>query len=166
MYPPVFNCICLIFVSSTDLSSFIDQPDIISEAALVQPKPGVFIDDIAHLLVLCTAVSVFLIGVSCTTVLTPKDRLRKEIHLFATDMSIPTEVTMGSVIGTKDGRIFMCGSQDGHLYELYYQEKEGWFGKRIQLVNHSVAGVQSLFPRFTSPAATSWLNSSFTCFHF
>jgi hypothetical protein len=81
------------------------------------------------------------------------ERVRKEIKLYATDMIVPSEVTMGSVIGTKDGRIFMCGSQDGNLYELHYQEKEGWFGKKVHLINHSVGGVQSLFPRLSPPSS-------------
>jgi nuclear pore complex protein Nup155 len=136
--------------NSTDLSSFVDQPDVITHVALVKPKPGVFIDEITNLLVICTPVSVILIGLSSATTSAPNGRQRKEIKLFATDMSTPTDVTMDSVIGTKDGRVFMCGSQDGNLYELHYQEKEGWFGKKVQLVNHSIGGVGSLFPRFAS----------------
>lgn len=75
------------------------------------------------------------------------NRPRKDIKMYATDMSISTDVEMTSVVGTPEGRIFMCGSQDGCLYELHYQEKEGWFGKRVQLINHSVGGVQTLFPK-------------------
>ena len=60
---------------------------------------------------------------------------------------------MTSVIGTKDGRIFMCGQQDGNLYELHYQAIESWFGKRVQLINHSVGSVQSFLPRFASTAS-------------
>lgn len=59
---------------------------------------------------------------------------------------------MTSVVGTPDGRIFMCGQQDGNLYEMHYQAKDSWFGKRVQLVNHSVGGVQSLLPRFAASA--------------
>ncbi|CAL1695590.1 unnamed protein product [Somion occarium] len=77
----------------------------------------------------------------------------KEIKFYATDMSVSTEVEMTSVAGTNDGRIFMSGLQDGNLYELHYQEKEGWFGKRVQLINHSVGGVQSLIPRLGSTKA-------------
>ena len=79
------------------------------------------------------------------------NRKRKDIKLYATDMVVATDVTMDSVIGTRDGRIFMCGLQDGSLYEFHYQEKEGWFGKKVQTINHSVGGVQSLFPRLASP---------------
>ena len=133
--------------NSEEISSFSDQPDVITYVATVQPKPGVFIDEISKLLVLCTPISVLLIGVSVSPVTGQDGRAHKEIKMYATDMSVSTDVEMTSVVGTPDGRIFMCGSQDGCLYELHYQEKEGWFGKRVQLINHSVGGVQTLFPK-------------------
>ncbi|KAI0662717.1 nucleoporin [Cubamyces menziesii] len=141
------------YVDGQELSSFVDQPDVITHVALVKPKSGVFIDEITSLLVICTPVTVLLIGVSTTPVPGPNNQTRKEIKLYATDMSIACDVEMSSVIGTPDGRIFMAGSQDGNLYELHYQEKEGWFGKRVQLINHSVGGVQSLLPRIGSSNA-------------
>jgi nuclear pore complex protein Nup155 len=133
--------------NSEEISSFSDQPDVITYVATVQPKPGVFIDEISRLLVLCTPISVLLIGISVSPVTGQDGRTHKEIKMYATDMSVSTDVEMTSVVGTPDGRIFMCGSQDGCLYELHYQEKEGWFGKRVQLINHSVGGVQTLFPK-------------------
>ena len=142
-----------------ELSSFSDQPDVITHVALVKPKPGVFIDEITSLLVICTPVSVVLIGVSTTTVSGPNNKPHKEIKLFATDMSVPCDVDMACVIGNEEGRIFMAGVQDGCLYELHYQEKEGWFGKRVQLINHSVGGVQSLFPRLSAPRSDGTCNS-------
>ena len=78
---------------------------------------------------------------------------RKEIKLFNLDISVPCDTKMISVAGTADGRIFMAGSQDGRLYELHYQEKEGWFGRRVQLINHSIGSVQSFLPRLTGPHA-------------
>lgn len=102
---------------------------------------------------ICTPVSVLLIALSSSSVNGPNNRARKDIKLYATDLTVATEVEMSSVIGTPDGRIFMCGSQDGNLYELHYQENESWFGKRVQLVNHSVGGVQSLLPRFAISGA-------------
>jgi hypothetical protein len=150
---------CRLLLYSQELSSFVDQPDIITHVATVKPKPGVFIDEISFLLVICTPVSVLLIGLSTAPVPGSSNRPHKDIRLYATDMSIATEIEMSSVIGTKDGRIFMCGSQDGNLYELHYQEKEGWFGKRVQLINHSVGSVQSLFPRFSAPSSEGqWLS--------
>ena len=125
-------------IDSEEISSFSDQPDVITYAATIQPKPGVFIDEISYLLVLCTPISVLLIGVSVSPVTGQDGRVHKEIKMYATDMSVSTDVEMTSVVGTADGRIFMCGSQDGCLYELHYQEKEGWFGKRVQLDRKSV----------------------------
>jgi len=133
--------------NSEEISSFSDQPDVITHVATVQPKPGVFIDEISQLIVLCTPISVLLIGASVSPVTGQDGRVHKEIKMYATDMSVSTDVEMTSVVGTADGRIFMCGSQDGCLYELHYQEKEGWFGKRVQLINHSIGGVQTLFPK-------------------
>ncbi|KAI0695140.1 nucleoporin [Cytidiella melzeri] len=134
------------YMEGEELSSFTDQPDVITSVALVRPKPGVFIDEITSLLVICTPISVLLIGVSSTPIAATNRTTRQEIKLYATDMSLPTEVEMTSVIGTSEGRIFMAGAQDGNLYELHYQEKEGWFEKRVQLLNHSVGGVQSFLP--------------------
>ncbi|KAF9455109.1 nucleoporin [Macrolepiota fuliginosa MF-IS2] len=133
-----------------DLSSFVDQPDVITSVTLVRPKASLFIEEISHLLVICTPVSVLLLGVSVTSVPGHDGRSRKEIQFYATDRNIPTDIEMISVVGTQDGRIFMAGAQDGCLYELHYQETESWFGKRVQLINHSVGGVQSLLPRFAS----------------
>ncbi|TFK57029.1 nucleoporin [Heliocybe sulcata] len=149
------------YVEGQELSSFVDQPDVISHVALVKPKANVFIDEISHLLVICTPVSVLLLGVSVSA--PPSgSRSLKEIKLYATDMSVPTEVELTAVIGSKDGRIFMCGVQDGNLYELHYQEKEGWFGKRVQLINHSVGGMHSLFPRLTAPKSEDHITSIVT----
>jgi nuclear pore complex protein Nup155 len=142
-----------------ELNTYAEQNDVIQSVTLVKPKPGIFIDEIRHLLVICTPVSVLLLGVQAVPAATASGRPRKELKVYATGMSIPTEVEMTSVIGTSDGRIFMAGIQDGHLYELHYQEKEGWFGKRIQLINHSVGGVSSLLPRFSNPAASGMLST-------
>ena len=66
-------------------------------------------------------------------------------------MTISTDgVEMSSVVGTNDGRIFMCGDEDGNLYEFFYQEKEVWFGKRVHLINHSVSGVANFLPMFST----------------
>ncbi|EAU93155.2 nucleoporin Nup157/170 [Coprinopsis cinerea okayama7 len=132
-----------------EIASFVDQPDVITHVALVKPKPGLFIDDITSLLVICTPVSVLLIGVSLST--GPQgERGPKNINLYATDFTVPCDVEMTSVVGTPEGRIFMCGTSDGNLYELHYQGNESWFAKRVQLINHSVGGVQSFLPRFAS----------------
>ncbi|KAF8632618.1 hypothetical protein AX15_001820 [Amanita polypyramis BW_CC] len=141
------------YVDGQEINSFVEQPDVITHVTLVKAKRGVFIDAITSVLVICTPVSVLLIGVSTLAATSQNGRPRKEIQVYATDLSVQADVEMTSVVGTKDGRIFMCGSQDGNLYELHYQETESWFGKRVQLINHSVGGVQSLLPRFSGSSS-------------
>ncbi|KAF5355937.1 hypothetical protein D9756_004133 [Leucocoprinus leucothites] len=135
-----------------ELNSFTEQPDVITSVTLVRPKRKLFVDDINHLLVICTPVSVLFLGVSVTSTTGPDNRPHKEIQFYATDIKVPTDIEMMSVAGTLDGRIFMAGAQDGCLYELHYQVAESWFDNRVQLVNHSVGSVQSLLPRFAAPS--------------
>ncbi|GAW06088.1 nucleoporin [Lentinula edodes] len=92
---------------SQEISSFVDQPYVITHVGLVKPKKGLFIEEISHLLVICTPVSVLLIALSFSTVPGTSTRFRKEVKLYATDLTISTEVEMTSVAGTVDGRIFM-----------------------------------------------------------
>lgn len=108
--------------------------------------------------------SVLLIGLAIVNE-TLEGRLRKNIKLYATDLTIATDIEMTLVIGTEDGRIFMCGQQDGNLYEMHYQANESWFGKRVQLINHSVGGVQSLLPRFASSTNDGNCIHPFTALH-
>ncbi|KAF5385258.1 hypothetical protein D9615_001454 [Tricholomella constricta] len=140
------------YLDGHEISSFMEQDEVINDVALVKPKKGLFIDEISSLFVITTPLSIFLLGVSFSF---PSGRGRKfrDLRLYATDLKVNTDVEMISVFGTPEGRIFMFGAQDGCLYELHYQENESWFGKRIQIINHSVGGVQSLLPRFTTPNA-------------
>ncbi|KAG6862386.1 hypothetical protein C0995_011826 [Termitomyces sp. Mi166 len=129
-----------------ETSSFWEEREyVIADVRLVKPKKGMFIDAITNLFVVTTPLSIFLLGLSFEG----RGRAFRDLKLYATDLKVNTDVEMISVIGTEDGRIFMCGVQDGCLYELHYQENESWFGKRIQIINHSVSRVQSLLPRFT-----------------
>lgn len=137
---------------SQDLCSFIEQPNTIVHVGLVKPKPNVFIDEITYLLVICTPVTVILLGVSTQASTGPEFRQHKDIKLYATDITVSTDgIAMTSVTSTSDGRIFMCGIGDGCLYELHYQEKEVWFGKRFHLVNHSATSASSFIPLLRTP---------------
>ncbi|KAG6912027.1 hypothetical protein DXG01_000275 [Tephrocybe rancida] len=138
------------YVDGHETSSFWeDRGDVIADVRLVKPKKGMFVDEITSLLVVTTPLSVIILGVSFESPRGRGDRAFRDLKLYATDLKVNTDVEMISVTGTSDGRIFMCGAQDGCLYELHYQENESWFAKRIQMINHSVGGVQSLLPRFT-----------------
>lgn len=112
----------------------------ILHVGLVKAKPDVFIDEIQFLLVLSTSSSLILLGVAAVNIQpSPNTPPRLETRLYDTGFSLPSR-EMQSIIGTKDGRIFMCGSEDGYLYELVYKSTEGWFSNKINLICHSTTG--------------------------
>jgi nuclear pore complex protein Nup155 len=138
--------------SYSEFDTFAEQPDTIISVTLVRPKSGVFVDDIKHIMVVCTTSSIILIGVGITFEPTGGDAVRKVLKLFATDMVLSTKnVAMSCIAGTDTGRIFMAGS-DGHLYELDYASTESWFSAKTYLKNHSVSLMSSFLPSFMSAA--------------
>ena len=88
--------------------------------------PDIFIDQIEYLLVLATPIEIILLGMSLNSTAAASTangyaRPAGELTLYVTQMSVPSDnVSMTSIVGTDNGRIFMCGN-DGHLYELIYQ---------------------------------------------
>jgi nuclear pore complex protein Nup155 len=135
--------------SSSDIRTFEDQSDVILHVGLVKAKSEVFIDEIQYLLVLSTAKSLILIGVAAVSTTVPSSSTepsRLDVKLYATGFTYASK-EMQSIVGTRQGRIFMCGSEDGYLYELTYQSSEGWFSKKLDLICHSTAGgITSLLP--------------------
>ena len=92
-------------LDSEEISSFSDQPDVVTYVATVQPKPGVFIDKIPHLLVIHTPIRVLSIGISVSLVTGQDGRVHKEIKMYSAEISVSTDVEMTSVTGTADGMI-------------------------------------------------------------
>ena len=137
------------FCSRSDIRTFDGQPDVILHVGLVKAKQEVFINEIKYLLVLSTAKSLILIGVAAVPLPAPastNDPSRLDVKLYDTGFTY-TAKEMECIVGTKQGRIFMCGSEDGYLYELTYQSTEGWFSKKLDLVCHSTAGsITNLLP--------------------
>ena len=118
-----------------------NEEQVICAVELVKPKPGIFIESIAHLLVVATPVEIILLGV-CTS--GGFDELTLQpLPLY----TIPSDdVVFRCIKGTHDGRIFL-GGQDGHLYELTYSTSGGWNDKRCQKICHSGI-VQKVMPSF------------------
>jgi hypothetical protein len=116
----------------------------------------VFVDDITHLLVICTSSKVSLLGLS-----RPSPR---EINLYATNLSADAPVAMISVSGTASGRIFLLGVNKD-LYELEYSAESSWFfgsSTRVQLHNRSSGSFANWVPTVFSsgsesrPALSHW----------
>lgn len=145
-----------------DFTSYDEPSEIINSVALVKAKPGIFIDSITHLLIICTDNTVQAVGLEAAIVTLASGQTRREISLFATDIDVKTEgVPMFGTVGTSDGRVFMCGGKkDGSLYELVYQAKEGWFSRKCGLINHSLSTVATFMPSLLATKASGKLRES------
>ncbi|KAK7756679.1 hypothetical protein SLS62_001120 [Diatrype stigma] len=115
----------------------------ITAVKLVNPKPGVFLSKINHILVIATVSEIFLLGVSATGTATGT----KQVELYGTRMTLPLRGTEARVIAASaTGRIFFAGAADSDIYELYYQQEEKWFSSRTGKINHTNPGWAAVMP--------------------
>ena len=82
---------------------------------LVAPRPGVFVEAIQRLLVLCTTTEIVLLGVCCSRGPGGSGDECEEVTLQPLPLySVPADnVTMVTVAPTADGRIFLGGAGGG-----------------------------------------------------
>ncbi|KIO34705.1 hypothetical protein M407DRAFT_16664 [Tulasnella calospora MUT 4182] len=126
-------------------SYHIDGAENIHHVALVPAKPGVFVDSIGHVLVICRSSGVELVGISAPAGPSAPGVLpRRELTMFETDIKIATPMSMTTVVGTPEGRVFLAGG--GALFELTYQASDRWFSKKVELLNHSVGSWSQILP--------------------
>lgn len=148
----IASCPCLCR-SNTAFESYEHPDSIITSVGLVRPKPGVFIDSISWVLVLCTPSNVTLLGLAFEkpnaapgAAGPSNDQL--ELRLYVTDLTIQTDgVTMSGVKGTSSGRLF-CHGSDQCLYEIVYQAAEGWFSSKCSLKNLTSPRLGNFVPSF------------------
>lgn len=131
------NCLYLwdYTLPNPEIIGFEENTQPITAVKLVPPKPGVFIDDIRQMIVICTANDMLLLGVAAQT--TPTGA--QTIALYNTRMSIPIKGLGVSYIeaSKKTGRIFFTGSLSDDIYEFQYQQDEGWFRGKCNRVCHT-----------------------------
>lgn len=130
---------------SDDIHHYQDQEQIIVCVGLVKPIPGVFIEQIKYLLVIATPSEVSLVGVSFSG----KNGSGK-VEMRNAEMSASSDgVLMNSIIGTNQGRIFMCGN-NGQLYELVYDSgPKGYFNQsKCRKFYHTTSALSYFLPTF------------------
>ncbi|EGF98122.1 uncharacterized protein MELLADRAFT_118593 [Melampsora larici-populina 98AG31] len=147
------------------LKIFEQLDQIISAITLAKPRPGLFVADIQHILVIATPLVVTIVGLSLKPSAPSKPA---ELSLYLTGLSIPTDGILFTSIHAHEatGRIFLLGSSDSQtgatqgndLCEFEYRSEEGWFKKRCNLLNHSRGGgsntLSNLLPSWLSPITT------------
>ena len=134
--------------ANPELIGFEDQPHAIQAVGLVPPKPGVFVKEITHVLVVATTHDIILLGVAAK----PLASGSKQVLLYQTKMSLYNRGASDVHIirGASNGRIFYGSSNETDIYELYYQQEEKWFSSRCGRINHSNPGWSSVVPNVGS----------------
>ena len=109
--------------------------------------PDVFVDDITHVLIICTATRLTLLGLSRPP--------SGELNLYATNLAADTPTAMRSIVGTSTGRVFMLGANKD-LYELDYSSESRWFfgsGTRVGITNRSSGSLSTWMPTMLSSSS-------------
>ncbi|KAI8458959.1 Non-repetitive/WGA-negative nucleoporin C-terminal-domain-containing protein [Phakopsora pachyrhizi] len=152
------------YAGGSDFASFEQLEEIISAISIARPRPGLFVSDIQHLLVIATPLAVTLVGLAFSNSNSRKSGA--ELSLYLTGLSVPTDGIVFTTIHCHNstGRIFLIGSTDtsagqltgNELFEFEYRSEESWFKKRCALINHSRGGtgvgtLSSLLPSWLNP---------------
>jgi nuclear pore complex protein Nup155 len=119
----------------------------IVSVGLCTPRPGVFVEAIRHIMIVCTTTEIVLLGVCCSAGASGDDDC-EEVTLQPLPLySVPSDdVAMTSVACTTNGRIFLGGA-DGNLYEIKYSAGESWRSKRCSKICHT-GGLRQYLPSF------------------
>lgn len=127
------------YTDGREFSRYDQQADTIQAVGLVRARNDVFVDSITHLLVICTAVKVTLLGLSRSD--------KGELSLYATGMSVDSPTGMTDIKGTDSGRVFMLGANKD-LYELEYTTNGGWLGggNKVWITNRSSGYLSTWVP--------------------
>ncbi|KAG0192464.1 hypothetical protein DFQ28_009075 [Apophysomyces sp. BC1034] len=112
------------YKDGSDFYEYEDQDEIITNVGIAQAKSNTFDDNVKHVLVVTTASRIVIYGVSVDT--SPESdqngrRTKFTLHEKKGLSVVSDQTHMSNITGSKNGRIFMIGS-DNHLYELEYQK--------------------------------------------
>lgn len=134
-----------------ELLGFEGQHHGITGVALAVPRTGVFLPNIKHVIVLATTADVSLLGLGSD----PSPGASTDLCLFQTGMSTSVKGLDITVIAssTKTGRIFFGGRTENELYELIYNQEDGWFSSRCSKTCRTAGTGKALgfsFPGFTA----------------
>ncbi|KAF2484967.1 Non-repetitive/WGA-negative nucleoporin C-terminal-domain-containing protein [Neohortaea acidophila] len=131
------NCLYLwdYTLPNPDIVGWEENVHPITAIKLVKPKPGVFVKEIEHLIVVVTSADMTLLGVATDTTETGA----RTVALYSTRMSINVRGLGVDFVeaSNKSGRIFFVGSQSDDIYEFQYQQDEGWFRGRTSRICHT-----------------------------
>lgn len=121
----------------------------IVSVGMCTPRPGVFVEAIRHIMIVCTTTEIVLLGVCCSAGAGGtgdddcEEVMLQPLPLYSVSSD---DVAMTSVACTTNGRIFLGGA-DGNLYEIKYSAAESWRTKRCSKICHT-GGLRQYLPSF------------------
>jgi nuclear pore complex protein Nup155 len=94
-------------------------------------RTAVFVDQVQYILVICTAISVRLVGLSLGPA---QGNGAPRLTMYETDRRVGTDgVAATAVCGTPEGRIFLA-CEDGALRELEYRAESAWLPWQLSAI--------------------------------
>ena len=134
-------------VTNPELLGFEGQSHSITAVELAVPKAGVFLDSIKNMIVLATTTEIMLLGLGTDT----SQGGSQALSLFQTGMSVSVRGLDVNAIATsaKSGRVFFGGRTDNDIYEVTYQQQDGWFSSKCARLCHTRSAAQSLTSSFS-----------------
>ena len=134
-------------VTNPELLGFEGQSHSITAVELAVPKLGVFLPTIKNMIVLATTSEMLLLGLG----IDPSPGGTNALSLFQTGMSVSVRGIDVTVIAhsAKQGRVFFGGRTDNEIYELTYQQQDGWFSSKCAKVCHTRSTAQTLTMSFS-----------------
>ncbi|KAK1094104.1 hypothetical protein LTR48_000990 [Friedmanniomyces endolithicus] len=110
-------------VHNPDWIGYEENPHPITAVNLIKPKSWVFVKEITHLIVVATSDTMLLLGVSTQTT-----------------------QTGAKTASNKIGRIFFLDAGSEDIYELQYQQEEGWFRGKCARICHTKTSYEFMPP--------------------
>lgn len=138
--------------TNPELLGFEDQPHPITVVQLAKPKPGVFLDNIKHMIVLASTDQIMLLGLGKDAAAAAGDGLT----LYKTGMSASIKGLQVNdiVCSAKTGRVFFGSDTDNDVRELRYQAQDSWFASRCSVANHTHTTIQQFTGALTNVFAS------------
>ncbi|KAF2403358.1 non-repetitive nucleoporin [Trichodelitschia bisporula] len=124
-----------------ELLGFDEQSHTITAVKLATPRPGVFVNQISHLLVITTMSDIFLVGLESKK----NNAGIVSVSLYSTGMQTPAKnMNITCVASSNTGRIFVGGKTTNDVYEITYQQEEKWFSSKCGKINHTAKPITSV----------------------
>ncbi|KAF2431561.1 non-repetitive nucleoporin [Tothia fuscella] len=129
----------------TELVGYEELTECITAVKLVKPRPGVFVKDVTHLLVVTTSDHLHLIGLASTK----SEAGVISVTLYQTGMNVSMKaINSNCVAGSeKTGRVFVGSGTTNDVYEITYQQEEKWFSSKCGKICHTDTSLTSSFSK-------------------